>query len=272
MLKEIYGARMVRGDMSLEFRLAKVGKYLDSLQLRRRLAFYVKQWVRNAHLGQSSWTVLMVDLLISVISFLISIHLRLGFDLSDFPSTVVVSNLSAFGLTFASVWIWMKIHKMPWAARQGEREYLRVCFASFASHVVYCPLFMLMNREEFLPYSILFIDFCVLSVFLLILRFTAAYVANRRVVNTIFVGEGRSIVEFCRKHAETCESFGCILSDDRLEDIRHLPILGYVSDIERIFKALYSEDRLPKKVVCTGVLPEIIEISRRYAIPCFEAL
>jgi FlaA1/EpsC-like NDP-sugar epimerase len=148
--------------------------------------------------------------------------------------------------------------------------------------MLFFPLMMLMNREDFLPYSVLIINVFVLSFMLMVPRFLSRILYNQKtskmkrfaekleqqteVPQILLIGSSQSIEVFLREVVSNdeipfnFEPVG-ILTLDRDEVghiIKGVPIIGEIRDIHGVIRLLNSREKIfPKQIIITEKsLPE----------------
>ncbi len=271
--------------MSFESGLSKVGRILDKLsQQVKKFAriFFVDRSHSSRKVqsgGISPYYILVFDSFVAFLSIFISIHLRIGMDFLDYSPLYIVKNMLVFGLVSSSVFLWFQTYQSFWKYTSVE-DVVPVFLSVIVSNVIFFPLMMLMNQEDFLPYSVLIINVFVLAFMLLIPRFTARILYNSRISRTkkmehsikiqrnfsdtdqtqvLLVGNPSSVDLFLREFIENDEvQFDFkpvgILSIDQ-EDIgraiRGIPIIGTVKQISLGIRNLSREGVFPKQILVT---------------------
>ena len=283
--------------MSIEMTLSKVGKVLDKAMMSVRnvvKAMCSKSFSGNFRYGHtpmaSQYLVLAFDGFMAFLSLFISIHLRIGMDFLDYTPLYILKNMLVFGLVSASIFLWLQTNQAFWRYTTIE-DVLPVFLSAALANLLFFPLMMLMNQEDFLPYSILVINVFVLSFSLLIPRFLCRMTYNQKISKikqfetvkrnvpgapkVLLVGNISSVEAFCREVEENEEiDFNFdpvgILTLDQAEmgrAIRGIPILGELRDISAVTKELKTEGIYPKQIVLTDkTLPELAKgFIMRYA-------
>jgi O-antigen biosynthesis protein WbqV len=116
-----------------------------------------------------SYAILIFDSFVAFLSIFISIHLRIGMDFLDYSPAYILKNMLVFGLVSSSVFAWMQIHQSFWRYTSIE-DFAPILLSVVLADILFFPLMLLMNKEDFLPYSVLVINTFVLTLMLLIPR------------------------------------------------------------------------------------------------------
>ncbi|MBQ7524697.1 MAG: hypothetical protein IJT08_03760 [Alphaproteobacteria bacterium] len=276
--------------MSIENVLSKVGRALDGAVsfcgkvLRRVFARKHKGGSDKApHSGAvSPYTTLAFDSVLAFLSIFISIHLRIGMDFLDYSPAYILKNMFVFGLVSSSVFLWLQTYQSFW--RHTTIEDMPPIFLSvILSNLLFFPLMMLMNRNDFLPYSVLFVNIFVLSIMLIVPRFLCRMMYNQQqskmkrfgnadrrgtpvdIPKVLLVGSSSSIETFFGEVVANddvtfnFEPVG-ILSLEQTDvghTIRGIPVLGELRDIQLVFRELNRSGVSPKQLVISEkMLPE----------------
>ncbi|MDR1288840.1 MAG: hypothetical protein LBJ77_00380 [Holosporales bacterium] len=293
--------------MSVESSLAKLGKFLDLFFNRigsgardflreargggdsRRRSRYNDRGKRSKHHPSmmSPYAILIFDSVIAFLSVFISIHLRIGMDFLDYSQSYIIKNMFVFGLVGSSVFLWLQTHQAFW--RYTSIEDMAPIFLSvLLSNLLFFPLMILMNQEDFLPYSVLIINVFVLSFMLMIPRFLTKMMYNQKLnklkkygdpshgnskkqidaPQVILIGSSSSTEVFLREviiNEDVTFNFTpvgilSIDSDDIGRIIKGVPILGEVRDLGRVLRDLSDEGIIPKQIVITEkTVPEYMK-------------
>ena len=275
--------------MSIENVLSKVGRSLDhaistcSKVLGTVFSRKYKGLSGKAiHSGAfSPYTTLAFDGIIAFLSIFISIHLRVGMNFLDYSPAYMLKNMFVFGLVSSSVFLWLQTYQSFW--RYTTIEDMPPIFLSvILSNLLFFPLMMLMNRNDFLPYSVLVVNVFVLSIMLIVPRFLCRMMykqqqsKTKRFGNTgrhspmeipkvLLIGRCSSIETF----------FGEVVANDDVtfnfepvgilsleqEDVGHtikgIPVLGELRDIQPVLRELNRNNMSIKQLVISEkVLPE----------------
>lgn len=271
--------------MSLETKLSKLGKVLDSLTAKsinfiQDLFFERKKNTRNSkgnHTASSPYAILIFDSFIAFLSIFISIHLRIGVDFLDYSPIYIIKNMLVFGLVSASVFLWLQTHQSFW--RYTSVEDMLPLFLSVAlSNIIYFPLMLLMNQEDFIPYSVLTINLFVLSFMLIIPRFISRLLYSNKInkmkkiddltkvedrqaeiPEILLIGSPSSVDVFLRDVITNDDiQFNFdpvgILSIDQVDigrSIKGIPIIGDVRNIGSSIHQLAKSGIFPRQIVIT---------------------
>lgn len=276
--------------MSIETTFAKFGKLLDrccssikdvlgllfpTSNSRQRNRYNHKE--QHSARGYSPYLILIFDSLIAFLSLFISIHLRIGMDFLDYSPVYILKNMLVFGLVAASVFSWLQTYQMFW--RYTTIEDMAPIFISvILANVIFFPLMMLMNQEDFLPYSVLTINVFVLSLLLMTPRFLCRISYNQKIKkqkkfdsvlrrnetysetpDVLLVGNIESAEAFFREvivNDDVTFNFNPvgILLIDQIETgrtIKGSPILGELRDINRILRDLNKNGTFPRQIIIT---------------------
>jgi O-antigen biosynthesis protein WbqV len=178
--------------MSIERKLSAVGRCIDSVVAR--ISNVVGEVIPSARRSgrrtrgdiasvPQSYAILIFDSFVAFLSIFISIHLRIGMDFLDYSPAYILKNMLVFGLVSSSVFIWMQIHQLFWQYTTIE-DLCPISLAVVLADILFFPLMLLMNREDFLPYSVLVINTFVLTLMLIIPRLLSRVLHNQRLKKT----------------------------------------------------------------------------------------
>ena len=286
--------------MSIESALSKFGKILDSAvsSIKKTIkVMFVNSSENTKHRSfgtdhrakhssssvTSPYAILIFDSFLAFLSIFISIHLRIGMDFLDYSPIYILKNMLVFGLVSSSIFLWLQTHQSFW--RYTTIEDMTPIFLSvILSNLLFFPLMMLMNQEDFLPYSVLIINIFVLSFMLMIPRFLSRMIYNQKlnkikrfdsvtkrteqssdIPEVLIIGNSASVEAFFREVISNDDvSFNFdpvgILTLDQADIgriIKGVPILGELRDINRIIKTLNKEGIFPRQIVISEKnLPE----------------
>jgi O-antigen biosynthesis protein WbqV len=236
----------------------------------------------------SPYAILLFDSVVAFLSIFISIHLRIGMDFLDYSQSYIIKNMFVFGLVSSSVFLWLQIHQSFW--RYTSIEDMAPIFLSvILSNLLFFPLMILMNQEDFLPYSVLIINIFVLSFMLMIPRFLTRMMYNQKInkikkygdlhhgnnsrkqsdsPQVILIGSTAANEIFLREvinNEDITFNFtpvGILAMDpeDIGRVIKGIPILGEVRELGRILRELREDDIIPKQLVITEkTVPEYMK-------------
>ncbi|MDR1390923.1 MAG: hypothetical protein LBI95_00940 [Holosporales bacterium] len=281
--------------MSIESTLSKFGKHLDILLLNikritggtlsslARANQSKRKSINSAKPGnhssatRSPYLILVFDSFIAFLSILVSIHLRIGMDFSEYSQIYIFKNMFVFSLVSSSVFLWFQIYQSFWRYTAVE-DLVSIFFSSTLSNIVFFPLMLLMNQENFFPYSLLIINTLVLSLMLILPRFLTKVLYDHRLKRTkkfdalekrmgrlsntskvLLVGASASVESFFREVISNedvifdFDAVGILTLDqsDVGRIIKGIPILGELRNIHDILRTLSKEEVFPKQVVIT---------------------
>ncbi|MDR1609619.1 MAG: hypothetical protein LBR78_02050 [Holosporales bacterium] len=174
--------------MSIERKLSAVGRCIDSAVAKTITG--AKAIIPGAHHDgrgirvdiasvPQSYAILIFDSFVAFISLFISIHLRIGMDFLDYSPAYILKNMLVFGLVSSSVFTWMQIHQSFWQYTTIE-DLCLISLAVILADILFFPLMLLMNHEDFLPYSVLVINTFILTLMLIIPRLLSKLLHNQR--------------------------------------------------------------------------------------------
>lgn len=275
--------------MSLESKLSSIGKALDRalVSLKKTIASMFLETAphkrrHHPHKGQSGiassqYAVLIFDSFVAFLSIFISIHLRIGMDFLDYSPAYIMKNMFVFGLVSSSVFLWLQTHQSFWRYTSVE-DMMPIFLSVILSNLIFFPLMMLMNQEDFLPYSVLIINVFVLSVMLLTPRFLSRMMYNQRMNKmkkfdkltqreeaqvdmppVLLIGNNSSVEVFLREvviNEDVTFNFDPVgilsISDpDVGRTIKGVTILGEIRDLARVLRTLHEEGVFPRQIVIT---------------------
>lgn len=273
--------------MSLESKLSSFGKILDKSICGIKKIFsdlFVendknrkkKNYKSQAGIN-SQYSILIFDSFVAFLSLFISIHLRIGMDFLDYSPAYIIKNMFVFGLVSSSIFLWLQTHQSFWRYTSVE-DMVPIFLSVILSNLIFFPLMMLMNQEDFLPYSVLIINVFVLSVMLLTPRFLSRTLYNQRMNKlkkfdnltekeeaqvdmppVLLIGNNASVELFLREvviNEDITFNFDpvgilSISEPDTGRTIKGVPILGEVRELARILKSLRDEGVYPRQIVIT---------------------
>jgi FlaA1/EpsC-like NDP-sugar epimerase len=284
--------------VSFESKLSKFGKLLDTA--RGRCSSFVDFTEKSRkqkgaavhHVGASPYSVLLFDSFIAFLSVFLSIHLRIGMDFLDYSPSYMLKNMLVFGLVSASVFLWLQTYQSFWRYTSAE-DVIPVVLSVVVSNIIFFPLMMLMNQEDFLPYSVLAINTFVLSLTLLIPRFTARVLYSHKVEKMkkieamtkieekpstipqiLLIGCSASVDMFLGEISANedlqfnFEPVG-ILSMDQDEvgrAVKGVPIIGHVRQLGGVIRELAQENVFPRQIFITE--RSISDNMKRFLMSC----
>jgi FlaA1/EpsC-like NDP-sugar epimerase len=285
--------------VSFESKLSKFGKLLDAAQGKcRSLTDFTeknrKQKGTVHHVGASPYSVLLFDSFIAFLSIFLSIHLRIGMDFLDYSTLYMLKNMLVFGLVSASVFLWFQTYQSFWRYTSAE-DVIPVVLSVIVSNIIFFPLMMLMNQEDFLPYSVLAINIFVLSLTLLIPRFTARVLYSHRVAKMkkieamtkvekkpsavpqiLLIGCSASVDMFLGEISSNedlqfnFEPVG-ILSIDQDEvgrAVKGVPIIGHVRQLGSVIRELAQKNVFPGQIFITE--KSISDNMKKFLMSCIR--
>lgn len=277
--------------MSLEKKLAEFGKSVDRVSssirafLKKTIMNTVgshdeKQRRRTSKKNNSAlaapYTILLFDCFIAFLSIFISIHLRIGMDFLDYSPSYIIKNMFVFCLVCSSVFLWLQTHQSFWRYTSIE-DIISLFLAVVLSNIIFFPLMMLMNQEDFLPYSVLVINVFVLSFMIITPRFVACTLYNHR-MNTsrnnseihnlqkvhespsaLLIGGSNATEIFLREIVMNDEldfqfnPIGIVSMDisEVGRTVKGLPILGEIRELHLVMKSLKKEGIYPNHLIIT---------------------
>ncbi|MDR0552657.1 MAG: hypothetical protein LBG13_01030 [Holosporales bacterium] len=271
--------------MSLEKAFSQIGKSLDNFfqmcsALPRRL---LKRREKQDDPSQDQlpisapYPILIFDSLISFFSIFISIHLRIGMDFLDYSPRYIIENMLVFGLVSTSVSLWLQTYQSFWKYTSVE-DAVPIFLSVIISNSIFFPLMLLMNKEDFFPYSVLVINVFVLFLMLIVPRVTVRILYNNRMnkiksmeiaqreeerladtTQVILVGSPAAVDMFLRDVISNDDvpfnfdpvAILSISSSDVGRSIKGVPIIGSVKQLGLALKELSRGNINPKQIVVT---------------------
>lgn len=274
----------VMDAMSFESGLSKFGRALDKMQKKLITAitdvFFEKSGKtskKTQHGMNSRYSIVLFDSFVAFLSIFVSIHLRIGMDFLDYSPLYIVKNMLVFGLVSSSVFLWFQTYQSFWRYTSVE-DVAPIFLSVIISNIIFFPLMMLMNQEDFLPYSILIINMFVLSLMLFIPRFTARILYNNKmnqikkiealtrvhekhveIPQILLVGSTESVDSFLREVSPDDDAqfnfdpVGVLSMDqeDVGRSIKGVPIVGSIRQINFVIKEFAKEGVFPKQLFIT---------------------
>ena len=263
--------------MSIESKLSKIGKVLDEGVKKIGDLFSAKKCYKSKQSFSNvnfSTAILIFDSFIAFLSLFISIHLRIGMDFLDYSPSYIIKNMFVFALVSSSIFLWFQTHQAFWKYTSIE-DMIPIFISVVLSNIIFFPLMMLMNQEDFLPYSVLVINIFVLTMLLFIPRFLAKMFYNRKlsrirehsnvsqnsveVPKVILIGNNKSVDLFLNEvviNEEINFNFEPIailtLNPENVgRSIRGIPIVGEIRDLQKTIKELQNSGMNLRQIVIT---------------------
>ena len=273
--------------MSIEPQLSNLGKVLYKVYGKIvsviKQAFYTpkRNYAPCNGKKQSAiaapYAILIFDGFIAFLSIFISTHLRVGMDFLDYSPIYIIKNMLVFGLVSSSVFLWLQTYMSFWRYTSVD-DLVPLFLSVLLSNIIFFPLMMLMNQEDFLPYSVLIINVFVLSFMLLAPRFVSRVLYNHRMnqikkfssqsesnkdymcmPSVLLVGNTQSVEIFLREIVTNDDvefNFNPvgILSTDPSDvgmAIRGIPILGEITQLGKVMKTLSMQGISPRQIILT---------------------
>ncbi len=268
--------------MSLESKLSKIGKALDSFfsVVCTLIQNLKKNVIKDDALHTTTTqSVLIFDSFIAFLSFFISIHIKVGMEFIDYSPIYILKNMLVFGLVSASVFLWTHTYQSYWKYT-SVADIIPVIFSVFLINILFFPMMILMNQDDALPYSVIIVNFFVLTIMLMIPRFMTKILYDNK-INKIYkiksiqnyinpdkallVGTPASVDIFLRdvlSNEETQFNFDpvAILSLNQIDvghSIKGIPVLGDIKHVKSVFRTLLRDKIMPKQIIITEhTLPE----------------
>ena len=147
--------------MSLESKLSKIGKALDSFfsVVCTLIQNLKKNVIKDDALHTTTTqSVLIFDSFIAFLSFFISIHIKVGMEFIDYSPIYILKNMLVFGLVSASVFLWTHTYQSYWKYT-SVADIIPVIFSVFLINILFFPMMILMNQDDALPYSVIIVNF-----------------------------------------------------------------------------------------------------------------
>lgn len=288
--------------MSFESGLSKFGRVLDKVQKKTLIVlgeWFFERGSKSTKSGQHApnthYSILFFDSFIAFLSLFVSIHLRIGMDFLDYSPIYVIKNMLVFGLVGSSVFLWFQTHQSFWRYTSIE-DIIPIFLSVVISNIIFFPLMMLMNQEDFLPYSVLIINIFVLNFMLLIPRFTARILYNNKmnqikriealtrgsekqveIPQILLVGGPASVDAFLREIFSTedmqinFDPVGVLSIDqeDVGRSIKGVPIVGTIRQINFVMKEFSKEGVFPKQLFVTE--KNIPENLKNFLVPYVQS-
>lgn len=277
--------------MSLETKLSSIGRFLDRFFKRVSQIVHTSISPKNdgtnhdrMHRKQpgiaAPYAILIFDSFVAFLSIFISIHLRIGMDFLDYSPTYIIKNMFVFGLISSSVFLWIQTHMSFWKYTSID-DVISLFLAVILSNIFFFPLMMLMNQEDFLPYSVLIINTFVLTIMLSVPRLISRMLYNRKTnlirrlsaedltknknnnhknkPYALLIGRAQSVENFLREFFTNKDidinfyPVGILSPDisDKGMAIRGIPILGETRNIGKILRSLRSDNMFPSQMIVT---------------------
>jgi O-antigen biosynthesis protein WbqV len=274
--------------VSVELALSKLGRMIDRMVASslRTMRAAIRSSMRNEsrkgphekfQIMTSPYIILIFDSFVAFLSIFISIHLRIGMDFLDYSPSYIIKNMIVFGLVSSSVFLWLQTYQSFWRYTSIE-DMIPIFLSVILSNMLFFPLMILMNQEDFLPYSVLIINVFVQNIMLLIPRFLAKTMYNQKLKRLketsnftkksnqqidmpqiLLLGTNNSVEVFLREvviNEDISFNFTPIgiltlNSDDVGHTIKGIPIVGEVKSLGKVLKEMRDRNIFPKQIVVT---------------------
>ena len=206
------------------------------------------------------------DVFMAALSFGLSLGLRVGFDFQPFHYQVLITGTLSFTLTAAVVFLAMRLYRGIWRYASMD-DLVQLAKAVTVLVLLFSLEMFLIFRLEGVPRSMPFINWFVLLALLGGPRFIYRLIKDRRFdwalqsstaarVPVLLVGAGDAAEQFIRAAARTQDSsyraIGIISETAHRvgRQLRGVPVLGTLNDIEAVVKGLHGRNR-PRRLVLT---------------------
>jgi FlaA1/EpsC-like NDP-sugar epimerase len=207
------------------------------------------------------------DVTMAAVSFLLALYLRLGGELFVWPRDVVLNGLVIFTVVAATVFLWMRLHRIIWRyASVGDLG--RIVQAAVLTVVLFVACQFVYNRLADFPRSFLVIEIIVLTALLAGPRFLYRLLNDgelatllernaRARVPVLLVGAGDGADLFIREMSRGRDAPYRVVGiiDDRGgrvgRNIRGVPVLGDLGALTSATELLRRQQRAPRRIVIT---------------------
>ncbi|MBM84808.1 MAG: nucleotide sugar dehydratase [Rhodospirillaceae bacterium] len=207
------------------------------------------------------------DVSMAAIAFLLALLLRLGDELLIWPRDVILSGLAIFTAVAATIFLWMRLHRIIWRyASIGDLS--RIVQATVLTVVIFVTLQFFYNRLADFPRSFLVIEIFVLTTLLAAPRFLYRFLKDGELsallernahtrVPVLLIGAGDGADLFIREMTRGREAPYRVVGivDDRGSrvgrNIRGIPVLGRLNDIGVVVDELRARGIAPQRILIT---------------------
>ena len=225
----------------------------------------------------------------AALSFIVSLYLRLGAELFQWPKMDIFIGLIIFTSVATVVFISLRLDKIVWRyVSLGDMGKILRCVG--LTLIIFIACQFVYNRLDAFPRSFLVIEFFILTAMITSPRFLYRFLkdgefaallekANYRRTPVLLVGAGNDSDLFIREMKRGKEApyriIGIIDETDKRvgRSIRGVPVLGNLAEMPDIFKRLERDGIAPQRVVITDPIIDgqtvrnIAEIVEKLGLP-----
>ena len=225
----------------------------------------------------------------AALSFIVSLYLRLGAELFQWPKMDIFIGLIIFTSVATVVFISLRLDKIVWRyVSLGDMGKILRCVG--LTLIIFIACQFVYNRLDAFPRSFLVIEFFILTAMITSPRFLYRFLkdgefaallekANYRRTPVLLVGAGNDSDLFIREMKRGKEApyriIGIIDETDKRvgRSIRGVPVLGNLAEMPDIFKKLERDGIAPQRVVITDPIIDgqtvrnIAEITEKLGLP-----
>ena len=225
----------------------------------------------------------------AALSFIVSLYLRLGAELFQWPKMDIFIGLIIFTSVATVVFISLRLDKIVWRyVSLGDMGKILRCVG--LTLIIFIACQFVYNRLDAFPRSFLVIEFFILTAMITSPRFLYRFLkdgefaallekANYRRTPVLLVGAGNDSDLFIREMKRGKEApyriIGIIDETDKRvgRSIRGVPVLGNLAEMPDIFKKLERDGIAPQRVVITDPIIDgqtvrnIVEITEKLGLP-----
>lgn len=197
---------------------------------------------------------IIFDAVIVFISVVLSTIMRMGYGIFEYSFVSLILNSLVCSLVTGAVFLKLKIDNLNWK-NFSVRQIGSLLVGVVTVNLLSFPLVMLMDKHDCLSSSIMFINFFVMTVLLLIPRLLCKEQINNQ-LSDIFVGNPMTIFHDFGNVISTCSfnPLGFIVTGtetDVKSSPHHsaIPVLGKLTNMENILNSLQEQKINPRRIV-----------------------
>lgn len=226
------------------------------------------------------------DLLASFISLPLSLWLRVGEEIHDYPTELIVKHATIYALLSAGVFVWFRTYRSVWRY-VSMNELLLLTVSVSCANILYLMAAFLMSHSGTMPHSLVIINWFINIALLGSSRFAYRFLKNEfnhsfqggsssLPVKTLLIGLTDQTEIFIRDQIRqgrnSYDIVGILETTNRHigRHVHSVEVLGQLGDFPQVLKKLESFNNYPQKLVIadpdfTGKpLQELITLNKKY--------
>lgn len=256
-------AKVVKNNILRINDLKKIKNFYSHFYWQIRKIFY------RINTSSENFRVIL-DAIIVFTSIVLSTIMRMGYGIFEYSFVSLILNSLVCSLVTGAVFLKFKIDNVNW--KQFSIHQIGSLLVGVVTvDLLSFPLVMLMDKHDCLSSSIMFINFFVMTVLLLIPRLLCKEQFNNQ-LSDIFVGNPTDISPNFGNMISTCSfnPLGFIVTgtETDVKSSQHystIPVLGKLTNVESILNSLQAQKINPRRIVVIGPInSNELEILKSY--------